>query len=146
MLGDLEDKTYYLCGPRAMYDFCLPELEGLGIPKSRLRREAYGTPVDITKDAGWPQDVKGKDSFVMQVKGKGEFPARAEEPLLVALEKGGLVVPALCRSGECSMCRVKLLAGKVFQPPGVLLRRSDRQFGYIHSCAAYPLEELEISL
>jgi len=28
----------------------------------------------------------------------------------------------------------------------VLLRKSDRQFGYIHSCAAYPLEGLEISL
>ena len=145
-LGDLEDKTYYLCGPRAMYDFCLPELEGLGIPKSRLRREAYGAPADITKDAGWPEGVKGNDTFGVQVKGKGEIPARAGEPLLVALEKGGLVVPALCRSGECSMCRVKLLAGKVFQPPGVLLRKSDRQFGYIHSCAAYPLEELEISL
>lgn len=145
-LGDLEDKTYYLCGPRAMYDFCLPELERLGISKSRVRREAYGTPVNIWKDPGWPEEVKGNDTFVVEVKGKGEFPAQAGKPLLVALEKGGLVVPALCRSGECSMCRVKLLAGKVFQPPGVLLRKSDRQFGYIHSCAAYPLEELEISL
>jgi ferredoxin-NADP reductase len=145
-LGDLEDKTYYLCGPRAMYDFCLPELERLGIPRSRLRREAYGTPVNITKDAGWPTGVKGEDSFTVRVKGKGELPAQAGEPLLVALEKAGLVVPAWCRSGECSMCRVKLLAGKVFQPAGVLLRKSDRQFGYIHSCAAYPLEDLEISI
>jgi len=145
-LGDLEDKTYYLCGPRAMYDFCLPELERLGISKSRVRREAYGTPVNIWKDPGWPEEVKGNDTFVVEVKGKGEFPAQAGEPLLVALEKGGLVVPALCRSGECSMCRVKLLAGKVFQPAGVLLRKSDRQFGYIHSCAAYPLEDLEILL
>jgi len=145
-LGDLEDKTYYLCGPRAMYDFCLPQLEGLGIPKRRLRREAYGTPVDIWKDPGWPEGVKGTDTVSVRVKGRGELPARAGEPLLVTLERGGLVVPALCRSGECSMCRVKLLAGKVFQPAGVLLRKSDRRFGYIHSCAAYPLEDLEISL
>jgi ferredoxin-NADP reductase len=145
-LGDLEDKTYYLCGPRAMYDFCLPELEGLGIPRSRLRREVYGAPDDITKDAGWPTGIKGEASFTVQVKGKGSFEAKARESLLTVLEKNGLVLPALCRSGECSMCRVKLLSGKVFQPPGVLLRKSDRQFGYIHSCAAYPLEDLEISL
>jgi ferredoxin-NADP reductase len=146
VLGDLEDKTYYLCGPRAMYDFCLPELEGLGIPKSRLRREAYGTPVDITKDAGWPAEVKGGDGFTVRVKGKGSFEAKACESLLASLEKNGFILPALCRSGECSMCRVKLFSGKVFQPAGVLLRKSDRQFGYIHSCGAYPLEDLEISL
>jgi ferredoxin-NADP reductase len=145
-LGDLDDKTYYLCGPRAMYDFCLPELEGLGIPKSRLRREAYGTPVDITKGVGWPSEVEGGDAFTVRVKGKGSFEAKACESLLAALENNGFILPALCRSGECSMCRVKLLSGKVFQPAGVLLRKSDRQFGYIHSCGAYPLEDLEVSL
>jgi ferredoxin-NADP reductase len=146
ILGDLDDKTYYLCGPRAMYDFCLPELQGLGIPRSRLRREVYGAPADITRDVGWPAGVKGGDTFTVKVKGKGGFRAKARDSLLAALEKHGYVLPALCRSGECSMCRVKLLAGKVFQPAGVLLRKSDRRFGYIHSCAAYPLEDLEISL
>jgi len=145
-LGDLEQKTYYVCGPRAMYDFCLPEMEGLGIPKSRVRREVYGTPVHIWKDPAWPAGVKGEQSFAVRVKGKGALEARAGEPLLVALEKGGIVLPALCRSGECSMCRVRLLSGKVFQPAGVLLRKSDRKLGYIHSCAAYPLEDLEILL
>jgi hypothetical protein len=41
---------------------------------------------------------------------------------------------------------VKLLAGRVYQPEGTLVRRSDRQHGYIHSCAAYPLEDLKILL
>lgn len=146
MIGDLEDKTFYLCGPRAMYDFCLPELEGLGIPRSRLRKEVYGAPADITRDPAWPSGVKREDTFDVKVRGRGGFSAKAGESLLAALEKNGFVLPALCRSGECSMCRLKLLGGKVFQPAGVLLRKSDRQFGYIHSCAAYPLEDLEISL
>ncbi len=145
-LGDLDDKTYYLCGPRAMYDFCLPELEGLGIPRSRLRREVYGALPDITKDVSWPAEVKGDASFTVQVQGKGSFAVKASDSLLTALEKNGFILPVQCRSGECSMCRVKLLGGKVFQPPGVLLRKSDRKLGYIHSCAAYPLENLEISL
>jgi hypothetical protein len=34
----------------------------------------------------------------------------------------------------------------VFQPEGVRLRKSDRQFNYIHPCMAYPLTDLEILL
>jgi len=56
------------------------------------------------------------------------------------------VLPAACRSGECSYCRVKLKSGKVFHAPGTKLRKSDLQFGYIHPCMAYPLEDLEILL
>ncbi|NLM89503.1 MAG: 2Fe-2S iron-sulfur cluster binding domain-containing protein, partial [Syntrophomonadaceae bacterium] len=51
-----------------------------------------------------------------------------------------------CRSGECSMCRVKLLNGKVFQTSSAKIRQSDRQAGYIHSCAAYPISDIEIML
>ncbi|HPJ40416.1 MAG TPA: 2Fe-2S iron-sulfur cluster-binding protein, partial [Spirochaetota bacterium] len=54
--------------------------------------------------------------------------------------------PALCRSGECSLCRVKLLSGKVYQPRGAHVRASDLKYGYIHSCAAYPLSDCEVLL
>jgi len=143
-LVDPSDKTFYLCGPQAMYDFCIPEIEKLGIPGRKIRKEMYGVPVNIFDDPGWPQDVKEDDLFTIKVRGSDSMQARAGEPLLVALEKNGIMVPSLCRSGECSMCRVKLLSGKVFQPAGVLLRESDRRYGYIHSCASYPLEDLEI--
>jgi ferredoxin len=72
--------------------------------------------------------------------------AQADEPLLIALEKAGIAVENSCRSGECSMCRVKLLNGKVFQTSGAKIRQSDRQAGYIHSCAAYPISDIEIML
>jgi hypothetical protein len=44
------------------------------------------------------------------------------------------------------MCRVKILSGQVYQLPGVPVRKSDRQFGYVHSCMAYPLEDIELIL
>ena len=49
-------------------------------------------------------------------------------------------------TGECSLCRTKLLSGKVFHPNGVKLRKSDRAFDYIHPCMAYPLEDLKIMI
>ncbi len=143
-LGNLDDKTYYLCGPQAMYDFCLPELGKLGIPDRKVRKEVYGTPVNIADQPGWPKEVDIDAAFKVKISGGPGFEARAGETLLTALEKQGLLVPSECRSGECSMCRVKVLSGRVFQPTGALVRKSDRKFGYVHSCVSYPLTDLEI--
>ncbi len=145
-LGGAGDKTFYMCGPSAMYDFCGAELEKLGVPKRKIRRESYGAPRNVSKLPGWPAGVAEDVTFQVTVNGKDTIPALAGEPLLTALEKAGFIVPSLCRSGECSLCRVKLVSGDVFQPEGVLLRASDRQYGFIHSCAAYPLADLTVSL
>jgi len=144
VVGNADGKTFYLCGPAEMYAFCLPELTKLGIPRRWVRREMFGPPKHITAEPAWPKDVAADQTFKVGIRGKKTISARAAEPLLVALERAGIVIPAQCRSGECSLCRVKLLEGKVFQPQGVLLRKSDRTFGYIHSCMAYPIADLEI--
>jgi len=144
-LGDI-DWMFYLCGPPAMYQFCLPQLEQLGIPANRIRVELMGTPKEITASPGWPEGVTAQAQFTVAIKGKGIIPALAGEPLMIALERAHFPIPALCRSGECSLCRTKLLAGQVYQPPSVKLRKSDRTFGYIHPCMAYPISDLELML
>jgi len=144
LIGDIEDKSFFICGPQGLYDFCLPELEGLGIARRKIRQEMYGPPLNIWDYPGWPQAVDANDRFTVKLKDGRRFEAHAREPLLVALEKNAATVPSICRSGECSMCRVKILSGKVFQPAGVPVRKSDRQFGYVHSCMSYPIENLEI--
>ncbi|MEW5725038.1 MAG: FAD-binding oxidoreductase, partial [Thermodesulfobacteriota bacterium] len=144
VLGGVVGRTFYLCGPQAMYDFCVPELQGLGVPGRKIRKEVYGPPAEVTRSPGWPPHIKAADVFTVRVNGRGGFQAKAGETLLATLEKNGLALPSLCRSGECSQCRVKVVKGKVFQPAGALVRRSDRRYGYVHSCVSYPLEDLEI--
>jgi len=144
--GGVDGKSFFICGPQAMYDFCLPDLQKLGIPGNRIRREMFGAPLNIFGYPGWPTAVKPDDFFKINVKDRGVFKARADESLLVALEKNKLTIPSLCRSGECSMCRIKILSGQVFQAPGALVRKSDRQFGYVHSCVSYPIEDLTVLL
>ena len=145
-VGNVEGKTFYLCGPNAMYDFCLPELERLGVPRHKIRRELYGPPEDITREPGWPETLDPATAFEVEVLGRGRIRARAGEPLLNALERQGLVVPALCRSGECSACRIRVEAGRVFMPASAGLRESDRWNGYVHACVSYPLEDLKIRI
>ncbi len=140
------DWTFYVCGPEAMYDFCLPELTKLAIPARKIRVEVMGVPKNIAAQPGWPQNVKAGAVSRVAIKGKKTISAPASEPLMISLEREGVVIPALCRSGECSLCRTKLLSGSVYQPNGVKLRKSDRAFGYIHPCMAYPITDIEILL
>ncbi len=144
-LGNLE-KMFFLCGPEAMYQFCQPQLDKLPIPARKIKKEVMGAPKNIASYPGWPQKVKAGDTFKVAIKGKKTINALASEPLMISLEKSGIIIPALCRSGECSLCRTKLLAGKVYQPNGVKLRKSDRTFGYIHPCMAYPITDIAIML
>jgi ferredoxin-NADP reductase len=146
VLDDTEDKSFFICGPQGLYDFCLPQVEDLGVPRRKIKQEMYGAPSDIRHYPGWPDELDTDDVFVVKVKNGGQLKARAGETLLTTLERNGIVVPSLCRSGECSMCRLKILSGKVYQPPGVPVRRSDRQFGYVHACMSYPIDDLEILL
>jgi ferredoxin len=129
-----------------MYQFCLPELEKLSIPSRKIRVEVMGAPKNIVLNPGWPENVKAGDVFKVAIRGKKTISALASEPLMISLERAGIAIPALCRSGECSLCRTKLIAGKVYQPNGVKLRKSDRVFGYIHPCMAYPITDIEILL
>lgn len=141
---DIEGKTFYICGPNAMYDLCLDALYKLGIPRYKIKRELYGPPEDITSVPGWPADVLSESIFNIDILGFKQIRAPAGEPLMNTLERYGVVVPAICRVGECSVCRVRLLKGKVFMPPQTGMRESDRDFGYIHACISYPLEDLQI--
>jgi len=145
-LGSLAGKSFFICGPQAMYKFCLPQLDKLGINRRKIKQEMFGTPINICEYKGWPSQIKAEDRFTVRVNGSKSFETSAGEALLVALEDNGLVVPSLCRSGECSQCRIKLVSGKVFQPEGTPVRKSDRKYGYIHACVSYPLENLEILL
>jgi ferredoxin-NADP reductase len=146
LVGEVEGKTFYVCGPSVMYDFCLEALMALGVPGHKIRRELYGPPDDVTREPGWPEGLAADTVFRVEVAGRQIIQAPAGEPLLNSLERYGLAVPAVCRAGECSACRTRLLSGRVFQPAHSGLRESDREHGYIHACVSYPLEDVCIRL
>ncbi|MEG1315905.1 MAG: 2Fe-2S iron-sulfur cluster-binding protein [Oscillospiraceae bacterium] len=137
--------TFYICGPQVMNEFCQKQLEAMEIPQKRIRREMFGSRQDIQNEPGWPKELTGSESFKLTVNGK-TVPATSGESILSALERAGIRVNVCCRSGECSFCRVKLVSGKVFLAQGVLARAADEKFGYIHSCKAYPISDVEILL
>ena len=75
------------------------------------------------------------------------IPARAKESIAAALERAGIRLETGCRSGECGFCRTKVLSGSYFVCPENDGRRAaDKEFNYVHACAAYPLSDLEIRI
>ncbi len=145
LVPDFMERTTYICGPQVMNDFCKKELQVLGVPEKKIRREMFGTRRDIQNEPGWPKELNGSEVFNLKV-GDKVIPAKSSESILVALERAGVRVNVCCRSGECSLCRVKLVSGNVFLAKGMLRRYADEKYGYIHSCKAYPISDVEIML
>ena len=145
-LGNIDKKMFYVCGPTPFNDYCQTQLTLLNVPSRFIRIEANGPPKKPEMLSGWPSDVIATDEVKVTIQGKGHFKARVDEPLLNSLERNGFGAENACRSGECSLCRVKLVSGSVFNPAEAHLRKSDYQFGWIHACVAFPTEDIEILL
>ncbi len=146
LVGPVDGKTFFICGPEAMYGLCGGALEALLVPGRLIRREAYGPPADVTGEPGWPPVAADAQFEVVEERTGRSVKARAGEPLMNALEREGIVVPALCRAGDCGACRTRLVSGKVFAPERVNLRWVDTRTGYIHPCMSYPVEDLRIRI
>jgi len=146
---DPENSSFFICGPEPMYEYVMGELGKFGLPRKRIRREVLGRTNDITDEPGFPQEAADK-RFQLEVhigSVTTKISAQAIEPILVAMERAGLAPPSQCRSGECGFCHSLLLSGEVFIHPDRDGRRgADKQFGYIHPCASYPVSDLEISV
>jgi len=143
-----ESKTFFICGPPVMYGFLKKEFQKFGkLERKQMRYEVSGAPDDVTIYPGFNASLREK-TFTAKVIVDGsehEIPALAAEPLLVAVERAGLILDSRCRSGECGICRSKLVAGVVFIIPDNDGRReADRELGYIHPCATYPQSDVTI--
>ena len=141
------DTSLFICGPQAMYRYLREELPKLNLPKRRIRFEVYGAVKNISDYPGYPKEAIGQTFALTVHRGIHEdvIPARASESLAVALERAGIRLETACRSGECGFCRTKVLSGSYFVSPENDGRRAaDREFNYVHACAAFPTGDLEI--
>lgn len=143
------DTTYFICGPQEMYRFLREELQKLDIPKRRVRFEVFGQAKDIATFPGYPVTLRHNTYELTVVRGihEDKIPAKAAESLVVALERAGIRIETGCRSGECGFCRTKVLSGNYYIcPEGDGRRAADKDFGYVHACAAYPTGDMKIKI
>ena len=144
-----DEYSIFICGPEAMYRFLEGELAGLALPRKNIRREALGVTKKVAEKADFPAEAKGK-TFTLKIRqgaSEWEIPASAEEPVLVAVERAGISAPSRCRSGECGWCRSKVISGEYYAPAENESRRwADKELGYIHPCATFPVSDMVIEV
>lgn len=141
--------SVFVCGPPQMYNFVEQEINGLGLEKKYVRYELSGVLSNAGGYSGYPETSMGKKyKAVVRMRDKRcVIECKAEDSLLVSLEKAGIAVPSHCRSGECGYCHSKLISGNVFIPDSVDYRRvADFDFGFIHPCCSFPISDIEIEI
>jgi glycine betaine catabolism B len=141
--GPLDGRMVYACGPQGFYPFALDQLGALGHPRRRIRFDANGAPAGPETQPHWPTGVDPAGEVTVTV-GRVSFPTPRNRPLLDALEDNGVRPEAACRSGECSLCRIRILGGQVHTASQAHLRASDAASDYVHSCVAYPITDVDI--
>ncbi len=145
-----KDTSVFVCGSQGMYDYIEGETKKLGIPKRRIRFDAYGDYRLSKRDEEFTQKHKGKAYALSILNGDGNtyrIPARSDESILVAIERAGIQAPSKCRSGECGWCRSRLLEGEVYTPEKTERRRQyDKVAGYIHPCCSFPCSDCVIAI
>ena len=140
--------TYFICGPKVMYDKIIQELAANHVDLRRIRKEPF--PIeDITTHPEFPEELKDEEFEIEIHQGTHITRIRglAKESIATALERSGLRIHTGCRAGACGLCRIKVLGGSYFIPSDLDHRRAaDKEYNYVHSCSTYPTSNLKIKI
>ena len=138
---NIKECTFFLCGPKAMYDFVDSELKPYDLPRKAVHRDATCCP-NLKLDA--PRTFRLTVHIRDQV---FTMDAAENETILTAMERGGVPAPNKCRAGGCGYYHSKWIAGEFVIAEGRDGRReADRKFGFVHPCVTYPLSNMEIEV
>lgn len=143
---DVSASSVFICGPQGLYKHMYNEVDKLGLRKKFIRFELFGETTNPSELPGYPlEGVQEFEIIVHQNSVVKTIKARSDESVTVALERAGIDAPSKCRSGECGYCRAFMIKGDVFIPEDTDGRRGrDKDLGYMHPCASYPLSDIEM--
>lgn len=131
---------FYICGPAAMMESLVPELEAWGVDSNKIHFEAFG-PATVKRQTstslkGASQKMQSDSAIqsssaisqssqnaasatdtdtqlVRQTSGKQLQWQSFHTNMLDVLESHGIQVQSACRSGSCGTCQTRLISGQV---------------------------------
>lgn len=146
---NIADSICFICGPEPMLNGMKALLSSLGVPAPQIRHELFQAAAAAA--AGLPEDKKAPpplspeaaaesaavaDGFEMRcVRSGRNVPVLPGQTLLDAADEHGIEVPALCRTGVCGTCRVRVTEGSV-DCQSTMLDADDVSQGFVLACVA----------
>lgn len=147
LVPDVAKCRVHVCGPPTMMSAVLDMLKALNVPDEQVKTEAFGPakkpsaaePATATQT----EPAAGTTTVAFKRSGKSS-PIAPDQTVLDAADAIGVEIDNSCRSGQCGLCKLKLLSGKVTMDCDDALSDEDKQQGLILACQAKATENLEV--
>ncbi|GAA2659796.1 MULTISPECIES: 2Fe-2S iron-sulfur cluster-binding protein [Actinosynnema] len=139
----------HLCGPAPMMRDVLGALADVGVPRERVRTEAFvsgeskRTRLERAHAIALAAEV---DEYLVTMPDDGvEFPCRPGETLLAAAGGAKVDVPRSCEEGVCGSCRVRVLSGPSDSDTGGMFSTAEVDAGWRLACQTLPTGDLVVT-
>ncbi|NNC89839.1 MAG: 2Fe-2S iron-sulfur cluster binding domain-containing protein, partial [Akkermansiaceae bacterium] len=145
LVPEIEKRRVHVCGPPGMMDAMVEILRGLGVPDEQVKTEAFGPAKKPVAQPATPVEGGETEATKVTFKTSGKsVPLPAGQTVLDAAEGIGVDIDNSCRSGQCGLCKVKLLSGKVSMECDDALSEEDKAGGLILACQAVAVEPITV--
>jgi len=149
LVPDLAKRRVHVCGPPTMMSAALEMLKTLNVPNELVKTEAFGPakkpsaakPAIAVATETNPAVAIATVAFKRSAK---SAPLPSDQTVLDASEAIGVEIDSSCRSGQCGLCKVKLLSGSVTMDCEDALSDDDKQQGLILACQAKANQNIEV--
>jgi MOSC domain-containing protein YiiM/ferredoxin-NADP reductase len=126
----------YCCGPSKMMKECRTLAEAAEYPSALTHFEDFGASEELHAGPEFSAEVKSNGKVVTVPTGKS---------LLEILNQVGMDVPSSCEVGNCGVCAVGILKGKV-DHRGIALTEEEREEGSMLSCVSRGVGRILVDL
>jgi ferredoxin-NADP reductase len=146
---DLPSRRIHLCGPPAMMDAMRANLLDLGVPRDRIKTEAFGPAEKPLQRQAAVQAAMAKahpvttPTVTFTLSGKAA-PLPPGTTVLEAAEHIGVPIDSSCRVGTCGTCKVTLRKGSVTMAVEDALDPEEKASGIILACQARATGNIEV--
>ncbi|QLZ68010.1 oxidoreductase [Legionella sp. PC1000] len=147
LVPDVAKRRIHVCGPPGMMNAVLNSLKELSVSEKQIYTEAFGTAM---KPPLTPQQMEAiapeNKAVVLFTRSHKTAPILPNYTLLEIAEANGVSIDNSCRTGQCGLCKVKLLTGKVSMDCDDALSEEEKQHGFILACQAKTDENIEVDV
>jgi len=148
-LKDCVPDEFFICGPNPMIDEISSTLVDLGFAKDRIHTERYrvGDVRAPRENRQAAESVATDEQEIADVSvitdgHRQKFKMYEGELNIVdAAARQSIELPFSCKSGVCSTCRCKLVAGEVVMAQNYALEQWELDSGFILPCQSIPVTE-----
>lgn len=146
ILPDFGRYEVFCCGPSPFMDEMKLIHAAEGGSKAVFHTETFGgptaTPVVAADGSSPPQEAP---AFTLTIAGRS-LDIRADESVLQASLRQGVIIPCGCGQGMCGTCLIRKVSGEVKTSYQGGIMPEEEAEGYILACSSRPLGNLEVIL